>query len=188
MSVDVLKLELSEDATRKSIFGQLISAIPDETERLLVGTVVGDLSIRIEQQFHNLAEVEDGIMRTIAKASAKENAKAIYRILAEAEAEVHGCSLEETHFHEVGRGMTAREILGICTAFEVIDAQKVVATAIQTGSGTVECSHGVLDIPAPATAAILKKYDIPVAAEKLDGELCTPTSAAIIAHFVSEFV
>ena len=111
----------------------------------------------------------------------------MYRILAQAEAQVHGCAIEETHFHEVGLGMTVREILGMCAAIEQIGPGKVIASRVQVGSGKIECAHGVLDIPAPATAAILERYRIPLAEPRLEGELCTPTSAAFIARYVEEY-
>ena len=182
-----LHLELSEDATRKHIFGTLVSTM-EEVERVAVGRVVGDIGIRTGEHFHNIAEVERAIEHSIAPEAVCEQAKKVYRILAEAEAQVHGCAVEETHFHEVGEGQTVKEILGICTAIHILAPEKITATAVQTGSGKVECAHGILDIPAPATAAILQKYEIPLTEEKLDGELCTPTSAALIAHLVDEFV
>lgn len=182
-----IHFDFSKSATRKQIFGTLVSIIDDETRRAMVGRIVGDVSIRMEEHFHNVGEVYAGIDRSIASEYAKNHAKAIYHVLAEAEAQVHGCEIEETHFHEVGKGMTVREILGLCTAIEIIEPEKITATPVQVGSGTVECSHGVLDIPAPATKAILDKYEIPVQEEKLEGELCTPTSAAFIAHYVDIF-
>ncbi len=181
-----LHLDLSQSATRKSIFGQLVAATP-EFKRGSIGVVVGDTSIPDKAHLHNLADVESSIDTTVASAWAKDHAKQIYRILADAEAQVHGCPVEDTHFHEVGLGMTAREILGMCTAVEVNGFENITATKVQVGSGTVECSHGVLDIPAPATAAILERFSIPVYDERLEGELCTPTSAAFIAHFVEEY-
>lgn len=183
-----IHFDFSKVATRKTIFGTLIPLLADDVTRAKVGIVVGDNSIRAEQQLHDIADVERAIDLTVAGDYAKAHAKAIYRILAQAEAKVHGCPVEETHFHEVGKGLTVREILGICTAIEFLAPGKITASAVQTGSGTVECSHGTLDIPAPATKAILDEYEIPVVEEKLDGELCTPTSAAIIAHYVDAFV
>ena len=186
MSKDRFKFDFTNSATRKAIFGPLVAAT-DKKDHPRIAKVIDDTSIPAEAHLHNYDDVARAIDTTIASEYAKEHAKAVYRILAEAEAQVHGCSVEDTHFHEVGLGMTCREVLGICTAFEIVDAQKIVATAVQTGSGTVECAHGTLDIPAPATAAILERYNIPVASEKSEGELCTPTSAALIAHFVEEF-
>lgn len=181
-----LYLDLAADATRRSIFGQLVMATP-EKRRGNIGVVVGDDSIPAQAQLHDLADVERAIGTSVASAWTKEEAKQVYRILAEAEAKVHGCAVEKAHFHEVGLGMTVREILGMCAAIEQIDPEKVIASKIQVGSGQVECSHGLLDIPAPATAAILERYDIPIAEPRLEGELCTPTSAAFIARYVEEY-
>lgn len=181
-----LYLDLSQDATRKSIFGQLVAAT-DEEKRGSIGVVVGDESIPAKAHLHDLKDVERAIDTTVARSRTKENAKQVYRILAEAEAQVHGTGIEETHFHEVGQGMTVREILGMCEAIEQIAPDEVIASKVQVGSGKVECAHGIMDIPAPATAAILERYRIPVYEPRLDGELCTPTSAAFIARFVEVF-
>ncbi len=179
--------DFTKCATRKQMFSTLIAAITDEVDRAMVGRVVGDPSIPSLRRLKNLAEVKSAINMTVAAPEVKEMAKRVYEILAEAEAEVHGCTVEETHFHEVGLGRTVREILGICTAFQYVPAEVYVASAVQVGSGQVECEHGTLDIPAPATAAILRKFNIPVCEERLEGELCTPTSAALIAYFIDEF-
>ncbi|MGN0037600.1 MAG: nickel insertion protein [Coriobacteriales bacterium] len=182
-----IRFELEEDATRKRIFATLISSLPNDVERGKVGRIVGDNSIRMEQQLRNVEEIEQALELTVAGSFAKENTLAIYRILAAAEAKAHGCPVEEAHFHEVGKGMTVREILGICTAVELLQPEHITCSPVQVGSGTVECSHGTLDIPAPATKIILEDYGIPVAAARLEGELCTPTSAAILAHFVDSY-
>jgi len=99
---------------------------------------------------------------------------------------VHGVPVEQTHFHEVGNAEAVQNVLAICLAMNRLMPAKVTATPVQTGSGKVQCAHGLLDIPAPATAAILAR-GIPTCADKVEGEQCTPTSAAIIAHFVEEF-
>ena len=112
--------------------------------------------------------------------------RAVYRILAEAEAAAHGCTVEETHFHEVGNGEALRNVLAICLAVEALDPDEIAATRVQTGSGTVRCAHGELPIPAPATAAIIAR-GIPTCERKLEGERCTPTSAAVILHFVQRY-
>ena len=181
-----LHLELDKSATRRSIFGQLVAAAPEMGKRG-IGIVVGDGSIPGEAHYHDIAAVETAINTTVASDWAKEQAKQVYRILADAEAQVHGVPVENTHFHEVGLGMTIREILGMCVAVELIAPERITATKVQTGSGKVECAHGLLDIPAPATAAILDRFSIPLVDNRPDGELCTPTSAAFIAHFVEEY-
>ena len=112
--------------------------------------------------------------------------RAIYTILAEAEAVAHGCAVEQTHFHEVGDGSRIRNTLLVCLAVEDTGAKRIVATVAQTGQGEVECAHGTLSIPAPATSAIIAR-GIPVSERTLPGERMTPTSAAMILHFVDEF-
>lgn len=186
MARDELHFDLSCTATRQAIFGRTIELL-DKPEKTRIAYVVDDESIPASLHLNNFDEVCTAIDTTVASDFAKSEAKEVYRILAEAEAKVHGCEVSETHFHEVGEAMTCRAILGICTAIELIAPEKITATPVQVGSGTVECAHGVLDIPAPATAAILERFNIPVQATRLEGELCTPTSAALIAHFVKEF-
>ncbi len=117
----------------------------------------------------------------------KEHMRAVYRILAEAEAKVHGSTANEMHFHEVGDSAGLLNALAICNGFTLLGADVVEATCVQVGSGTIECAHGLMDVPAPATKAILDT-GIPVCPEHLEGELCTPTSAALIKHFVTNFV
>ncbi len=183
-----IHFDFTKNATRKTILGTMTPMLADDITRAKVGRVVGDNSVRAEQHMRNIDEVNHAIDLSVASDYAKAHAKAIYNILAQAEAKVHGCPVEQTHFHEVGKGLTIREILGVCTAVEFLNPDKITATAVQVGSGTVVCSHGELDIPAPATAAIIEAHEIPVVEEKLEGELCTPTSAAIIAHYVDMFV
>ena len=86
----------------------------------------------------------------------------------------------------MGNGEALRNVLAICLAVEALDPDEVVATRVQTGEGTVMCAHGELAIPAPATAAIIAR-GIPVRERTLPGERCTPTSAAVILHFVDRF-
>ena len=104
----------------------------------------------------------------------------------DAEAQVHGCELAHTHFHEVGNSAGLKNTLRICLLVSTINPERITATAVQTGSGQIECAHGLMDIPAPATAAIIAT-GIPTCKDLREGELCTPTSAAIIKHFVQEF-
>ena len=135
---------------------------------------------------HGIVEVRRTIDGLRTGSAVKEDLRAVYEILAQAEAQVHGCAVDETHFHEVGKGEAILNTLTICLAISYLHPDFISASPVQTGSGQVECAHGRMDIPAPATAAILAT-GIPTCAEKLEGELCTPTSAAIIKHFVQEF-
>lgn len=179
-----LYLDLSKDATRQYIYREVLAALSDE-ESAKVEQVASQLSIP-EKHHHNLREVLETIDSLSVSDRVKRDAISIYDILAHAEAEVHGCSVEQTHFHEVGNAEAIANTLGVCLAIEAINPDIIMASCVQTGEGKVNCAHGVLDIPAPATAAILRR-GIPLCEEKITGELCTPTSAAIIAHFVDEF-
>ena len=182
---EVLTLNLSRNATRAYIYADLLDQL-SKTERIKVRNALEELAIPYEHH-HDLSAVTQRIDLLQVSPRVKHDALCIYRILAEAEAQVHGCSVESTHFHEVGKGEAIENVMGICLAVEALNPQRIQASAVQTGCGKVECAHGILDIPAPATAAILSK-GIPLVEEKLEGELCTPTSAAVIYHFVDEFI
>ena len=117
--------------------------------------------------------------------SVKRAAGEVYRLLAEAEGEVHGRPPGEVHFHEVGMLDAIVDITAVCGLMERTGAERVVATPVNVGSGTVRCAHGVLPVPAPATATLLR--GIPWHGSEVAGELCTPTGAAILRFFVREF-
>ncbi len=184
-SMRTLHLDLSENATRHFILQELKKQLSADEQANLQEAI--DRAKVPEHHHHNLAEVNATIDTLAVSDTVKQDMLAIYDILAHAEAKVHGCSLEETHFHEVGKGEAIACVCEICLAIEMLAPEHISATAVQTGSGTVVCAHGELPIPAPATAAILEK-GIPLCEKREDGELCTPTSAAIIKHFVQEFI
>ncbi len=110
---------------------------------------------------------------------------AVYELIAEAEGAAHGQPVEEIHFHEVGTMDAVADITAVALLFEMIGADRVVCSPIHVGSGTVRCTHGVLPVPAPATAYILK--GVPFYTGQIRGELCTPTGAALLKHFADEF-
>lgn len=180
-----LHWNLTENATRTYLLAETLATLSDEVQAQ-VRAAMETCGIS-DTHHHDLAEVLTAIESTKLSDRVKEDARSVYQILAEAEATAHGCSVEETHFHEVGNGETIRNVLGICLAVEALDPQTITATCVQTGSGTIQCAHGLLAIPAPATAATIAR-GIPVCETKLEGELCTPTSAAVIYHFVDEYV
>lgn len=114
----------------------------------------------------------------------KDNAKAVYDRLAQAESRVHGQTVEEVHFHEVGAWDAVADVVGVCLAMEALSPDRVCASAVHVGYGHVQCAHGLLPVPAPATALLLQ--GVPVYGE-VKGELCTPTGAALLTHFASSF-
>ena len=115
----------------------------------------------------------------------KGQARAVYRAIAEAEAKAHGCSAGDVHFHEVGALDAVADVTGVCYAIYLLHPERIVVSPIHVGSGTVRCAHGIMPVPAPATAALLT--GVPIYGGKLQGELCTPTGAALLAHFADSF-
>ncbi|MGI6536442.1 MAG: nickel insertion protein [Eggerthellaceae bacterium] len=182
--METLHLDLAQTATRQHIRDVLFAQLNEEQRATVLEALEG---IAWESDhFHNVGEVKAAIGSTDLDERVRNDACAIYDILAQAEAHVHGVPVEQTHFHEVGDAEAVRNVLAVCLAIDQLAPAKITATPVQTGSGKVKCAHGLLDIPAPATAAILAR-GIPVCADTVEGEQCTPTSAAIIAHFVEEF-
>lgn len=115
----------------------------------------------------------------------KSDALAVYRLIAAAESHAHGIPVGEVHFHEVGSMDAVADIVGCCLLFRLIGADRVVASPVHVGSGFVRCAHGILPVPAPATAHILR--GVPAYGGEIRGELCTPTGAALLKHFASSF-
>ena len=114
-----------------------------------------------------------------------DNAISVYRLLAEAEGYAHGCDMEDIHFHEVGTMDAVADIVGFCMLIDEIAPDKIMASPVCVGFGQVKCAHGILPVPAPATAYILQ--GVPIYGGNIKGELCTPTGAVLLKYFVSEF-
>ncbi|MBR3058870.1 MAG: nickel pincer cofactor biosynthesis protein LarC [Clostridiales bacterium] len=110
---------------------------------------------------------------------------AVYEEIAEAESHVHGVPVKEIHFHEVGTMDAVADITAVCLLMNAIKPDEVVVSPIHVGSGQVRCAHGILPVPAPATAYILK--GVPTYGGNINGELCTPTGAALLKHFATRF-
>ncbi|MBQ3304696.1 MAG: nickel pincer cofactor biosynthesis protein LarC [Clostridia bacterium] len=115
----------------------------------------------------------------------KADAKAVYMRIAGAESEVHGHPVDQIHFHEVGALDAVADVVGVCALKREIAPERVVVSPVHVGSGQVRCAHGVLPVPAPATALLLK--GVPVYGGAIRGELCTPTGAALLTHFADGF-
>ena len=116
----------------------------------------------------------------------RQDVLAVYQLIAEAESHAHNCPVEEIHFHEVGNMDAIADITGVCLLMEMIGADEVLCSPVHVGSGHVHCAHGILPVPAPATAWLLR--GIPSYSGSINGELCTPTGAALLRHFVTRFV
>jgi uncharacterized protein (TIGR00299 family) protein len=114
-----------------------------------------------------------------------KQAKEVYGLLADAEAAVHGAPVEEVHFHEVGALDAIADIVSVCLLMDILKPERVVVSPVVTGFGQVRCAHGLMPVPAPATARLLE--GIPMTAGSQEGELCTPTGAALLRHFADGF-
>lgn len=133
----------------------------------------------------SMAEIESTVENLKLSDGVKSNVIQIYKLIAEAESHAHGRPVSEIHFHEVGTMDAVADIASACLLFEMLSPQKILASEVNVGSGHVHCAHGILPVPAPATAFILR--DIPIYSGHISGELCTPTGAAILKHFVNHF-
>ena len=135
---------------------------------------------------HSYSSVLEQIRALHIPSNVAEDATSVYRLIGEAEAKVHGTALEQIHFHEVGSLDALVDVVGCCLLFDMIGVKQILASPVHVGNGTVHCAHGILPVPAPATAELLK--GIPFYTGDIDSELCTPTGAAILRHFVTRFV
>ena len=115
----------------------------------------------------------------------REDAKKVYSLIAEAESRVHGHPIENVHFHEVGSLDALADVLSVCTLMHELAPERILASEVNVGSGTVRCAHGILPVPAPATELILR--GVPIYSGQIKSELCTPTGAALLKYFVWKF-
>lgn len=115
----------------------------------------------------------------------RNDAAAVYELIAEAESAVHGVPVTDIHFHEVGTLDAVADVTAVCLLMEMLAPERVCASPVHVGSGSVTCAHGVLPVPAPATAHLLR--GIPMYGGSVRGELTTPTGAALLKYFVDSF-
>ncbi len=115
----------------------------------------------------------------------RTHARAVYDNIAHAEATVHGLPVADVHYHEVGALDAIVDVVGVCLALDMLSPDAIVASPIHVGSGTIRCAHGVIPVPAPATCELLR--GCPSYGGEIQGELCTPTGAALVAYFATSF-
>ena len=133
----------------------------------------------------SMAEIRSIVSAMPIPTMVKLDIMSVYNEIAEAESAVHGVSVDQIHFHEVGSMDAVADIAAVCLLMHELDVDRVVASPVHVGSGQVRCAHGILPVPAPATAHILKQ--VPIYGGSIRGELCTPTGAALLKHFVENF-
>ena len=132
-----------------------------------------------------LGEIREIVEGLELSPAVKDRVLEVYGLIAQAESKAHGRPVEEVHFHEVGSMDALADIVGVCLLMEQIAPEQVLASPVHVGSGQVRCAHGVLPVPAPATAHILQ--GVPMYGGAVRGELCTPTGAALLKTFVTSF-
>ena len=115
----------------------------------------------------------------------KADVMAVYGLIADAESKAHGVPVSDIHFHEVGTMDAIADVVAVCLLINRLNVDRIIASPVHVGSGQVKCAHGILPIPAPATAHILK--GVPIYSGAVRGELCTPTGAALLKYFVNIF-
>ena len=215
MKMKVLYLECNAGVSGDMLLGALSNLLedPKEFEKMIASAGIPDVEAIVEKgekshisgtrvkiiaagqeegDFHDhniqhrtLQDVLDIIKGLNVSDWVKEHATAIYKDIAEAESKVHGESVAEIHFHEVGMLDAIADIVGNCMLMERLAPEYIVSSELRTGYGNVECAHGLLPIPAPATALLLR--GLPSYAGDLEGEFTTPTGAAIIRHFAVDY-
>jgi len=136
-------------------------------------------------EHHGIEDIRALVAALNISQKSKDSAMAVYELIAAAEGRVHGRPAGQVHFHEVGAMDAVADIAATCALVEAIGPCRIVASPVNTGSGTVECAHGTLPVPAPATALLLE--GIPAYSDGTPFELCTPTGAALVKSLASHF-
>lgn len=133
----------------------------------------------------SMGDIESRVAAMPVSERVKQDVLAVYGMLAEAESHVHGMPVTQIHFHEVGMADALADITAVCMLMEILNPDEVICSPVHVGSGQVHCAHGILPVPAPATAYLLQ--DIPIYGGHIKGELCTPTGAALLKYYVNKF-
>lgn len=135
---------------------------------------------------HGMAEIRHLVQDHLdLPPKVKEDILGVYGLIAEAESKAHGMPVDQIHFHEVGTMDALADITAVCLLMDQLGPDQVIASPVHVGSGKVRAAHGILPVPAPATAFLLK--DVPIYGGSIEGELCTPTGAALLKYFVTRF-
>lgn len=148
--------------------------------------VAAHAHVHVHPHHHtDLHELTHRISHLNVSEAVRSDILAVYQSIADAESRVHGVPVEQIHFHEVGSLDALADVTGVCLLMELLAPEQVLASPVHVGSGQVRCAHGILPVPAPATALLLE--GIPIYGGSIRGELCTPTGAALLRRFVTRF-
>lgn len=185
----LIDLGLSEEHLRNELAKLPLDGYRLQTRRVrkqnLAATKFECVAEHQHRSHRGYSEIAAMIRNSSLADAVKQRATSVFRALAEAEAKVHGIPLEEVHFHEIGAVDSIVDIVGACVALQALGVRRVVALPPPLGGGFVETAHGRFPVPAPATMELLK--GLPTGTSPETGELVTPTGAALLAEFCSEF-
>ncbi len=151
------------------------------------GYLIDQFAMTLTNHHHDhrhLFDIQEIVEKLDLPYCVKNQVREVYYIIAEAEAKVHGEPMEHIHFHELGTMDAVADISAACRMIDLLQPDRIVATPICTGFGSIRCAHGILPVPAPATAVILE--GVPSFAGEIEGELSTPTGTALIRHFAQD--
>lgn len=186
-----LLLSLGADKEKLSyilskILGQKVELELETVWRQAVACNKLNIKCNIEgEPFRHFSDIKKMIESADCKDSIKANAIKSFEIIADAESKVHGIDIEEVHFHEIGAVDTIIDLFGVSFALDDLGVEKITSNKVPLGTGFINAAHGLMMLPAPATLKIL--HNIPVNKLDVEGEFVTPTGAAILKTYVSEF-
>ena len=194
LTAALLELIPNQDAFVEELNGLGIPGIRFTAEKCEKGGIVGThMKVTVhgeEEDGHHhhhgcLADIRGIVSGLPLPTMVKLDILAVYEEIAQAESHVHGVPVEHIHFHEVGTMDAIADVTAVCLLLHRLAPDKIIVSPVHVGSGQVRCAHGILPVPAPATAYLLR--GIPIYGGSIDGELCTPTGAALLKHFATEF-
>ena len=157
----------------------------EKVDRSGISGVHVSVTVPVENQHRHLSDIERIIDDAELGEQIKNRAKSIFRRLAEAEARVHGIDVAKVHFHEVGAMDAIVDVVGACIGFEILGIEKFVCSKIHVGSGFVNMAHGKYPVPPPAVSELLS--GLPIYSTEIEGEMITPTGAAIISTLCTSY-
>ncbi|HEX3744090.1 MAG TPA: nickel pincer cofactor biosynthesis protein LarC [Bryobacteraceae bacterium] len=192
ISGDMLVGALADAGADRNAIADAIAALAigatvsfEKVKRRGIGATKFDVAVEPQHAHRHLSHIVKIIEKAGLPARAAQNALAVFQRLGEAEAAVHQVPIEKVHFHEVGAADSIADIVGACLAFDSLGVDRIVCSPVNVGSGTVKTEHGILPVPAPATARLLT--GVPIYARGPELELATPTGAAVAVTLAERF-
>lgn len=185
LDLGVPKEVFLEEMNKLNLKDEFEIKIDKKNESGIVGTIVEVVAKETHAHRH-LVDIYEIIDNSKLNSNVKEMSKKIFMTVGEAEAKVHGTTIDKIHFHEVGAIDSIVDIVGACVLIDLLCIDNIYSSNVPVGSGFVKCDHGMMPVPAPATLEILK--NVPIKMNSVKGECTTPTGAAIIKSLSDEFV